>query len=113
MGADGTIPVIPRMAHHAHRGEALVDKIFHWRRCLGRLVSEVMRILLMPSNKLPARLSGSNAMPRILNVVVPGFDDYVRERHPDFRLPGNLMLPMNLRPPLLVGVNRVMAQPWD
>jgi hypothetical protein len=73
-----------------------------------------MRILLMPSNKLPGRPPGSNAMPRMLNVVVPGFDEYVREPHPDFRPPGNLVLPMNLRRPLLVGgVNRVMAQPRE
>jgi TniQ len=112
-GTDSTIPFIARMAHHARRGETLVDKIFHWRRRLWRLVPEVMRILLMPSNKLPGRPPDSNGMPRMLNVVVPGFDDYVRERHPDFRPPGNLVLPMNLRRPLLVGVNRVMAQPRE
>jgi hypothetical protein len=109
--ADKTTPFVARVLHHAHRGEALVDNILRWNWRLGGWISELMRVLLMPRKQLSRSLRISNATRRVLNVVVPGFDDYVREHYADFRLPGTLLLPMNMRRPLLAGVSRVVAHP--
>jgi TniQ len=109
--AEKTTPFVARVLNHAHRGETLVDNILRWKWRLGGWLSELMRVLLMPRKKLSGSWRISNATPRVLNVVVPGFDDYVREHYADFRLSGTLLLPMNMRRPLLAGVSRVVAQP--
>jgi hypothetical protein len=108
---DNTPRFIARISHHANRGETLVNKILRWQRRLGRWLPELMYILLMPRYKRSGGPQISTTIPRMLDIVVPGFDDYVREYYADFRLPGTLLLPMNMRRPLLAGVSKVVAQP--
>jgi len=70
-----------------------------------------MRVLLMPRLPAPADWRVGIEKPRLLNVVVPGFDRYMRLHHPDFCRPGTLLLPIGVRVPVLAGLAAVVAKP--
>ncbi len=53
----------------------------------------------------------STTIPRLLNVVVPGFDLYLQDHLPDFHRPATLLLTMSVRIPVLAGVFMVATQP--
>ena len=53
------------------------------------------------------RASYVGQIPRLLDMVVPGFDRFLHYSQPDFRRPGNLLLPISIRIPVLAGVARV------
>jgi hypothetical protein len=46
-----------------------------------------------------------------LDVVVPGFDRFLHQSIPDFRLPGTLLLPISVRMPVLAGIAQVVSWP--
>jgi hypothetical protein len=70
----------------------------------------LMRSLLLPRAH-PWQASPTADIPRLLNVVIPGFDDFLRDTSPGFRRPGTLLLPMSVRIPVLAGVARVARRP--
>lgn len=100
-----------RVRAQASQGEVLLDRTLGRKNSLGVQLVELMRVLLLPRNRPLGDKQSLMAIPRLLNIVVPGFDDDAQEQHPDFRLPGTLLLPISIRAPLLAGVNRVAAQP--
>jgi hypothetical protein len=63
----------------------------------------LMRSLLLPQAH-PWQASPTADIPRLLNVVITGFDDFLRANSPGFRRPGTLLLPMSFRIPVLAGV---------
>jgi len=55
--------------------------------------------------------SAFNGIPRLLNVVITGFDNFLRDTSPGFRRPGTVLLSMSVRIPVLAGVARVVRRP--
>jgi hypothetical protein len=80
------------------------------RERIGKPVINLMRSLLLPRPRLqPA--SPIADIPRLLEILVPGFDDFLSGVWPGFRRPPTLLLPMSIRIPVLAGVARVMHHP--
>jgi hypothetical protein len=106
---DAADPLLVAVAEHAAEGELIVD---HAVRCerLGGPIITLMRSLLLPRMR-PQQETLVADLPRLLELVVPGFDDFLRLSSPYFRRPGTLLLPMNIRIPVLAGVARVARQP--
>jgi hypothetical protein len=44
-------------------------------------------------------------------MVVPGFDRFLHQSIPDFRLPGTLLPPISVRMPVLAGIAQVKSRP--
>jgi hypothetical protein len=70
-----------------------------------------MRILLLPRPSVSENGRCRTAVPRLLNVVVAGFDQYLEEHYPHYRSPGTFVLAMAVRVPVLAGVGVVVSQP--
>ena len=100
-----------RVRAEGKRGEALLDRNLGKNRKLGPLLIELMRVLLLPRQRTLAERRSEPAVPRLLNMIVPGFDEDAETQHPGFRLPAALLLPISIRGPLLAGLHRVVVQP--
>jgi hypothetical protein len=50
-------------------------------------------------------------IPRLLDMVVPGFDRFLHQSIPDIGLPGTLLLPICVRIPVLAGMAQVISRP--
>jgi hypothetical protein len=77
----------------------------------GTPLIELMRVLLLPHRIYSERRSSRTALPRLLDVVVSGFDQHLREHYPHFRPPGTLLLPISVRIPVLAGVSMMATRP--
>jgi hypothetical protein len=93
-----------RVRAPARQGEALLDRTLGRSETLGMQLKELVRVLLLPRNRRLGDKKPSSAIPSLLNVVIPGFDDDAEEQQPDVRPPGTLLLLINIRAPLLAGV---------
>ncbi len=102
-------PLLARVAEHAAEGEMILEEAVR-RDPPGGSAITLMRSLLLPRAH-PWQASPTADIPRLLNVVIPGFDDFLRDTSPGFRRPGTLLLPMSVRIPVLAGVARVARQP--
>ena len=76
-----------------------------------RPVVALMRSLLLPRASRLRKASFAGQIPRLLDVVVPGFDRFLHQSIPDFRLPGTLLLPISVRMPVLAGIAQVISRP--
>lgn len=99
-------PLLAGVAVHARQGELMMVNAVGRGRTSNPLAA-LMRNLLLPRASRPKEASYVGQVPRLLDMVVPGFDRYLRYSHPDFRRPGNLLLPISIRIPVLAGVARV------
>lgn len=108
---DAAEPLLVRVADRAGTGERIMGKGMYKPAQWAASLIELMRILLLP------RLPGSTgretgiAIPRMLDVIVPGFDRYLQRHYPDFSRPGTLLLAISVRIPVLAGLATVMARP--
>jgi TniQ len=109
MRADPAGSLLVRIAEHAAEGELIMGRAVRRKRAGGPLVT-LMRSLLLPRAR-PQQGSPVADIPRLLEMVVPGFDDFLRHSYPGFRRPGTLLLPMSIRIPVLAGVSRVARRP--
>ena len=50
-------------------------------------------------------------IPRLLDVVLPGFDRFLYQFYPGFKRPRTLLLPLSIRIPVLAGLAHVACQP--
>jgi hypothetical protein len=103
--------VAERVRAQARQGEVLLDRNLGRKGNLGSLLIELMRVLLLPRQRTRGAWRSETAIPRLLNVIVPGFDEDAEAQHPGFRLPAALLLPISIRGPLLAGLDRVAFQP--
>jgi hypothetical protein len=108
---DATEPLLVRTVAHARNGELLIDKGVRHSGRAGTPLIELMRVLLLPRPIYSERRSSRTVLPRLLDVVVSGFDEHLREHHPHFRPPGTLLLPISVRIPVLAGVSMVATRP--
>lgn len=98
------------VAEPARRGEQMMTRAIRLGRRGNQFVA-LMRNLLLP-RATPVRVgSFRDEIPRLLDMVVPGFDRFLHRLYPAFRRPGTLLLPLNIRIPVLAGVARVATQP--
>jgi hypothetical protein len=111
MSADPDDPLLVRVAGHAAEGERIMGQAVR-RESAGRPLVALMRSLLLPRAR-PQQGAPAADIPRLLELVVPGFDDFLRHSNPIFRRPGTLLLPMSIRIPVLAGVSRVARRPAD
>ncbi len=107
--ADPADLLLVRVAEHADEGELIMEQAVRRERPNGPLIT-LMRNLLLPRAR-PTQTSSAADIPRLLEMVVPGFDDFPRNSSPGFRRPGTLLLPMSIRVPVLAGVARVARRP--
>ena len=70
-----------------------------------------MRSLLLPRASRLRKASFAGQIPRLLDVVVPGFDRSLYQSIPDFRWPCTLLLPISVRMPVLAGIAQVVSRP--
>ncbi len=102
-------PLLARVAEHAAEGEMILEEAVRRNPQDGSAIT-LMRSLLLPRAH-PWQASPTADIPRLLNVVITGFDDFLRDTSPGFRRPGTLLLPMSVRIPVLAGVARVVRRP--
>jgi hypothetical protein len=80
----------------------------------GRLpepLFELMRVLLLPRPAAAVARHPGIGIPRLLDVVFPGFDRFMQWHYPTFSSPGTLLLAISVRIPVLAGVAAVMRHP--
>jgi hypothetical protein len=97
-------PLLARVVEHAAEGEMILEE------AVLRNPQGGSAFTLLPRAH-PWQASPTADIPRLLNVVITGFDDFLRDTSPGFRRPGTLLLPMSVRIPVLAGVARVVRRP--
>jgi hypothetical protein len=97
------------VAEHAAEGELIMGQAI--RRNRAPFVT-LMRSLLLPQAR-PQQRPPVADIPRLVEMVEPGFDDFLRHSSPGFRRPATLLLPMSIRIPVLAGATRVARRPAD
>jgi hypothetical protein len=97
-------PLLVRVADDAFEGERIITQGV--RHQANGPLTTLMRSLLLPRAR-PRQTPSIQGIPRLLDVVVPGFDEFLRTASPGFRVPGTLLLPISLRIPVLAGIARV------
>jgi hypothetical protein len=102
-------PLLARVAEYAAEGEMILEEAVRRNPQDGSAIT-LMRSLLLPRAP-PWQASSTADIPRLLNVVITGFDNFLRDTSPGFRRPGTLLLPMCVRIPVLAGVARVVRRP--
>lgn len=107
--ADPADALLLSVSEDARQGEAIMARAVGLGRA-GKALAVLMRSLLLPRAPRPWR-DASAHVPRLLDVLVPGFDDFLRCRQPYFRRPGTLLLPLSVRMPVLAGIARVTWRP--
>lgn len=80
---------------------------------LGPSPMTVLRLLMLPRWPHPHEMWSGYRQSRLLNVVLPGFDDLVHTLKLKPALFRNFFLPVDLRVPLLAGVAVVMRNPGN
>jgi hypothetical protein len=78
---------------------------------MTRAQSRPRRELTTTLHALLTQPSPTLEIPRLLDMVVPGFDRFLRQFYPGFRRPGTLLLPISVRIPLLAGLAEVARRP--
>lgn len=101
--------LLANSATPAAEGELIMDRAIR-QKLRSRPYVMLMRSLLLPRSR-PLSGAPSTEIPRLLEVVVPEFDEFLRRSYPGFRRPGTLLLPMSVRIPVLAGLARVLRQP--
>ena len=108
--SDPNNALLVSVAEPARRGEQMMTRAIGLGRRGNQFVA-LMRNLLLP-RATPVRVgSFRDEIPRLLDMVVPGFDRFLHRLYPAFRRPGTLLLPLNIRIAVLAGVARVATQP--
>ena len=108
--ADPAHPFLQRLAAPARQGELTMTRAIRLGRP-DRPVVALMRSLLLPRASRLRKASCACQIPRLLDMVVPGFDRFLHQSIPDVRLPGTLLLPISVRIPVLAGIAQVISRP--
>jgi len=101
-------PLLTQVAPTARRGEMFMNKVIHAPGRVSMYMVELMRILLLPREDRPINHQPGIDIPRLLNLVVPGFDLFMRQHHRYFARPGTLLLTMSIRIPVLAGLSTIV-----
>ncbi len=107
---DPASPLLASVAEPARQGEQIMTRAVHLGR-RGHPLLVLMRNLLLPRASPMRGGPFGDEIPRLLDVVLPGFDRFLYQFYPGFKRPGTLLLPLSIRIPVLAGVARVANQP--
>jgi hypothetical protein len=108
--ADPTDALLVSIQSSARDGERIMDRAFR-RRGTGSAHSVLMRSLLLPQAPRPRMAVTTAQKPRVLDLVVPGTDDFLRRLQPENWLWSPRLLPLSVRIPVLAGVACVSSLP--
>jgi hypothetical protein len=107
---DPTDPLLASAAELARQGELIMTRAIRLGRS-GHSLIVLMQHLLLPRVSRVRGVSRVNEIPRLLDVILPGFDRFLHGLYPGFRRPSTLLLPLNIRIPVLAGVAQIARQP--
>jgi len=102
--------LLASVAEPARQGEQIMTRAVHLGR-RGHPLLVLMRNLLLPRKSPMRGGSFADEIPRLLDVVLPGYDRFLYQFYPGFKRPGTLLLPLSIRIPVLAGVACVASQP--
>jgi hypothetical protein len=108
--ADRSDPLLARIDNSAREGELIMDRAFR-RRHGGSAHAALMRGLLFPQAPKTATRATTAAPPRLLDLVVPGSQDFFRRLPPENWPCTSRVLPLSVRIPVLAGVAAVSRRP--
>ena len=108
--ADPGDALLVRVKRCAREGEQIMDRSFR-RRGTGSAHTALMRSLLLPQAPRIRPRGKAAAMPRLLDLVVPGSDDFFQRLAPEYWPCTSRMLPLSVRIPVLAGVATVSRRP--
>lgn len=103
--ADPADPLLARIDSSAREGEQIMDRAFR-RHHGGSAHAALMRSLLLPQAP-----KTTTAPPRLLDLVVPGSEDFFQRLPPENWPCSSRMLPLSVRIPVLAGVAAVWRRP--
>ena len=108
--ADPADALLVRIKNCARNGEQIMDRSSR-RRHRGPAHAVLMRSMLLPRSST-MKLEGRTAVtPRLLDLVVPGADDFFRRLAPETLPCTSRFLPLSVRIPVLAGVATVLSRP--
>jgi len=108
--ADPTAALLVSLAEPARQGEQMMTCATGQGQ-QGTPFVVLMRSLLLPRASPVRGASLGDEIPRLLDMILPGFDRFLHRSYPGFRRPGTLLLPLSIRIPVLAGVACVASQP--
>jgi hypothetical protein len=109
--ADPTDALLVSIASSARDGERIMDRAFRRRGGAGSAHTALMRSLLLPQAPRSRMAVATVPMPRVLDLVVPGAEDFFRRLQPENWQWSTRFLPLSIRIPVLAGVARVLRLP--
>jgi hypothetical protein len=107
--ADPADALLARIKGSARDGEQIMDRAL--RRQGPSSAHTMMRSLLLPQAPRTRPRGKTEAVPRLLDLVVPGSDDFFQRLAPEYWPCSSRMLPLSVRIPVLAGVATVLRRP--
>ena len=108
--ADPADPLLVSIEGSARDGEQIMDRAFR-RRGAGSAHAVLMRSLLLPQVPRPRMAAATALVPRVLELVVPGAEDFFQRLQSENWPSSPRFLPLSVRIPVLAGVARVVSLP--
>jgi TniQ len=103
-------PMLARINGSAREGELIMDRAFR-RRHGGSAHAALMRGLLFQQAPKTTTRATTAAPPRLLDLVVPGADDFFQRLPPENWPCTSRVMPLSVRIPVLAGVAAVSSRP--
>ena len=108
--ADPSDALLVMIERSAREGEQIMDRASR-RRGGGSTHAMLMRSLLLPQAPKSGTREAAAVAPRLLNLVVPGSQDFLQRLSPATWPCPARMLPLSIRAPVLAGVAAVSKRP--
>jgi hypothetical protein len=112
--ADPSDPLLVQIERSARDGERIVHRS-SMRDGSGFACIALMRSLLLPQAATTRMRPLATTTPRLLDMVVPGSNDFFRRLAPEIWPCSSRILPLSVRVPVLAGVAVVLSRPeyWN
>jgi len=107
--ADPRDALLARIESSARDGEQIMDRACT-RQCGGLAHAALMRSLLMPQDPRSRTQGTTSTAPRLLDLVVPGSEEFFRRLAPENWPCTSRMLPLSVRIPVLAGVAAISSR---
>ena len=108
--ADPSDPLLVRIQSTARNGEQIMARA-NTRQGKVSAHSILMRGLLFPQTPNSRMPPAPATLSRLLDLVVPGADDFFRRLAPEIWPPNSRILPLSIRVPVLAGVAEISGRP--
>ena len=108
--ADASDALLVRIESAARRGEQIMDRA-STRQGSSSAHAALMRSLLFPQARRHKTSDTTPTVPRLLDIVVPGSEEFFRRLPPETWQCSSRILPLSVRIPVLAGVAAVSGRP--